>query len=78
MIANITSPSLSELHRLQAQIPSLKIMEVTRQPDGLNILVRHDDLRYPVFFKKAIEIIVADKLDLHIKYNPSLNEKKIR
>lgn len=70
MIANISSPSLTELHRLQAQIPSLKIMEVTRQREGLNILVRHDDLRFPVFVKKASEIIVADNLNLHIHTTP--------
>lgn len=54
MIANITAPSLTELHKLKAQIPSLKIMEVTRQREGLNILVRH----------------VADNLSLHIHTTP--------
>lgn len=71
MIANISAPSITELRKLQAQIHSLKIMEVTRQREGLNILVRHFDLRYPVFVKVANKIIIADNLNLHIhNYTP--------
>lgn len=66
MIANIISPSITELKKLQVDIPGLKIIEATRLREGIDILVRHDATRFPEFLKQANAVIAKKALNLKI------------